>query len=221
FVKATGYRMGNGSNGKGGWGYDSSGVFGQSLDYVWEEPGFRSGFRPTDAHPATQIDWYGANAFCDWLNKELSSQLPSDLKFRLPTEAEWERACRAGTTTPYFWGSSLNGDKANCNGDKPYGTSAKGEFFERTTEVGSYAANPWGLRDMHGDVWEWCADWYGEYVATSLTDPTGARSGTRRVLRGGCWSGEAKSCRSAARSCADPASRYCYCGFRLVLGREL
>ena len=115
----------------------------------------------------------------------------------------------------------MNGDKANCDGRLPYGTSTKGAFLGRTTAVGSYEANPWGLYDMHGNVLEWCADWYGDYDAGPQTDPTGPTSGSDRVLRGGCWIYNAEGCRSAFRYGDDPAGRLCDVGFRLVLGRRL
>ena len=213
FAKATGYRMGDGYNGEGGWGVNVFGEFVQSLSFTWENPGFPESFRQTDDHPATQIDWAGAVAFCDWLAKETRTPI------RLPTEAEWEYACRAGTTTPYFWGSTLNGEKANCNGNYPYGGVSEGRYLARTSLVGSYAANAWGLYDMHGNVWEWCADWYGAYVSGLQTDPTGPSLGAGRVLRGGCWGDGAAYCRSACRCGDAPTNRWVHYGFRFILGR--
>ena len=142
---------------------------------------------------------------------------PEGLQFALPTEAQWERACRAGTTTPYSCGNSLNGDKANCHGRYPYGTNTEGKYVGKTTPVGSYSANAWGLKDMHGNVWEWCEDWYGDYTAGTVTDPTGPQSGSRRVLRGGGWGSDARSCRSANRYLFMPVRRNFNLGFRLEL----
>ena len=173
----------------------------------------------TSNFPADSVSWEDCREFVEKLNA--SGCAPEGWKFRLPTEAEWEYACRAGTTTPFFWGTSLNGDKANCDGTEPYGTSTKGEFLERTTEVGSYAPNAWGLRDMRGNVWEWCSDWKGVYNATSQTDPTGPSGGSNRGLRGGDCFCDAKYCRSAYRHGCEPTEKHNWRGFRLVLGREL
>jgi len=131
------------------------------------------------------------------------------LKFRLPTEAEWEYACRAGTSGPYAGSSldSLGWYKDNSGGDNH--------------DVGQKRANAWGLYDMHGNVWEWCSDWFDSdtYDAPSQTDPTGPSSGSDRVLRGGSWGSSAEYCRSAYRDYSDPTYRYSLNGFRLVLGR--
>ena len=173
----------------------------------------------TSRFPVEEVSWDDAQEFIAKLNA--GGFAPDGFEFRLPTEAEWEYACRAGTTTPFSWGSSLNGNKANCKGYFPYGTSTKGAYLRRTTAVGSYEANPWGLYDMHGNVGEWCADWRGDYDAGPQTDPTGPTSGRWRVLRGGSWDYDAECCRSAYRDAFDPTDRYFNFGFRLVLGRKL
>ncbi|MBQ8285782.1 MAG: formylglycine-generating enzyme family protein [Thermoguttaceae bacterium] len=178
-----------------------------------------SKFDSNSLYPVEKVSWADAQDFIAKLNA--LGVAPEGFAFRLPTEAEWEYACRAGTTTPYFWGSRLNGDKANCDGRYPYGTSTTGEYLDRTTAVGSYDANAWGLYDMHGNVWEWCADWYGAYGSGSQTDPTGPKSGSLRVLRGGSWYLDAEYSRSACRGYCGPTYRFNYNGFRLVLGREL
>jgi formylglycine-generating enzyme required for sulfatase activity len=105
--------------------------------------------------------------------------------YRLPTEAEWEYACRAGTTTPFNTGFNITTAQANYYGNHPYNNNARGTYRERTMPVGSFAPNAWGLYDMHGNVWEWCWDWFGEYGVASQTDPIGPASGSHRVLRGG------------------------------------
>ncbi|MBQ2821643.1 MAG: formylglycine-generating enzyme family protein, partial [Thermoguttaceae bacterium] len=135
------------------------------------------------------------------------------------TEAQWEYACRAGTTSAYSFGSSLNGREANCNGRYPYGTSTKGPYLEKTVPVKSYAPNAWGLYDMHGNVWEWCQDKYASnyYAASPTSDPCNEDSGSNRVNRGGSWSNYAQFCRSAYRSRNSPDVRFNCLGFRPVL----
>jgi formylglycine-generating enzyme required for sulfatase activity len=136
--------------------------------------------------------------------------------YRLPTEAEWEYACRAGTTTPFNTGNNITISNANYDGNYPYNNNAKGTYRQRTTPVGNFAPNPWGLYDMHGNVWEWCWDWYGDYSSGAQTDPRGAVSGAYRVLRGGSWNSYGQYLRSASRHYYTPSGRYYYIGFRLV-----
>ena len=168
--------------------------------------------------PVECVSWDDCQQFVEELND--LNVAPSGYRFSLPTEAQWEYACRAGTTTPFNFGSVLNGDKANCDGNFPYGTSAEGQYLEKTSEVGEYPANAWGLFDMHGNVWEWCSDWYGDYPSGSVTNPVGASEGLARVLRGGGWLRNARHCRSAYRNCNDPLYyRRRYYGVRLSLVR--
>ena len=162
-------------------------------------------------YPMYNVNCEESEEFC----RKLSSL--SGQSVRLPSEAEWEYACRAGTSSPYSFGGVLNGDKANCHGNYPYGTTIKGKYLEQTSEVKSYSPNAWGLYDMHGNVMEWCNDWYGDYPSGSVTDPTGPEGGSRRVLRGGCWDSGAKHCRSASRYGGDPGLRSGLLGFRLAL----
>jgi formylglycine-generating enzyme required for sulfatase activity len=165
-----------------------------------------------DRLPVEQVSWEDAVKFCEKVS------LRTKQKIELPTEAQWEYACRAGTTTPFHFGSNLNGELANCNGNAPYGTESRGPAKEKTVEVGSYPANPWGLHDMSGNVFEWCNDWYGaNYSITDLRDPVGASSGPYRVRKGGCWNCTALGCRSAYRGGYLPGDRIDHLGFRVAL----
>ena len=151
-------------------------------------------------NPVESVSWNDAAGFCDKLSAITGRNA------RLPTEAEWEYACRAGTATAYGTGDSLGPDQAN------YDRSGRG----RTMPVGSFPANALGLFDMHGNVWEWCADWYGTYPEEAVKDPKGPESGLSRVLRGGSWRSGADGCRSAKRLRGDPGDRYGV-GFRVAL----
>ncbi len=162
--------------------------------------------------PVERVSWNDSQEFIEKLNSQSNG-----LQFRLPSEAEWEYACRARTTTPFSFGNTLNGDKANCYGKNPYGTTEKGKYLRQTSEVKSYSPNVWGLYDMHGNVWEWCQDWYGDYPCDAVTDPTGPRGAAYRVNRGGSWNLIARYCRSACRSGRTQVIRYDYLGFRLAL----
>ena len=148
--------------------------------------------------PVETVSYDEALAFCKKLS-DLPAEKAAGRKYRLPTEAEWEYCCRAGTSTPFHFGNELNGTQANCDGNNPYGTTKKGPYLEKTSPVGSYPANAWGLYDMHGNVWEWCQDWYGDYPKQSVTDPRGPEVGSYCVNRGGSWRDEAAYCRSAPR----------------------
>jgi formylglycine-generating enzyme required for sulfatase activity len=132
----------------------------------------------------------------------------------LPTEAEWEYACRAGTETAFHYGGSLSSLQANFNGNNPYGGAAKGPFLQRTTEVGSYAPNAWGLYDMHGNVLQWCKDRYDKDYHE--TDGIGVSS---RVARGGFWGLGSNGCRTARRMPVEPTVRGSGLGFRVVVRR--
>ena len=186
-----------------------------------------------DNLPVENVSWYDAIEYCNRLSQkegltpaytiDKSRSDPNNRSeydkvrwvvtwnrsangYRLPTEAEWEYACRAGTTTPYNVGNSISSSLANFNSSN----------VGRTTPVGMYAPNPWALYDMHGNVWEWNWDWYGSYSTSDLNNPVGPTSGTSRVIRGGGWDNSAVDVRSASRNVSTPSSRSSFIGFRLV-----
>jgi formylglycine-generating enzyme len=169
-------------------------------------------------HPVEYVSWNdiaGADGFFDRLNARMG--LTGEDKFRLPTEAEWELAARAGTTTPFNLGENISTNKVNYHGNYPYNSAAKGIYREQTVAVGSLPnANAWGLYDMHGNVWEWVQDWYGNYPQNSPSDYAGLSSGDFRVIRGGSWIYSANRCRSARRNSLRPETRYGSIGLRLV-----
>jgi formylglycine-generating enzyme required for sulfatase activity len=156
-----------------------------------------------DKLPVEMVSWNDAVAFCEELNKK--ERIPRGWEFSLPTEAQWEYACRAGTTTTYSWGSNITPQLANCNESG----------LKKTVEVGSYSSNPWGFFDMHGNVWEWTADWRGGYPRSSAIDPRGPNEGSDRVRRGGSWSDASTIPRSAGRYDSSPGTRLHNIGFRV------
>ena len=162
-------------------------------------------FKDSPDHPADQVSWKKAVEFCQRL-----SALPAEEKagrvYRLPTEAEWEYACRAGTTTPFHFGLTASSTQANFDGARPYGDVPVGPSLQQTSKVGSYPANAWGLYDMHGNLWEWCADWFDKdyFKKSPKKDPQGPPSGTARVIRGGAWKNEGTWLRAAYREGYGP-----------------
>ena len=158
-------------------------------------------------NPVEKVSWADAVEFCGKLSA-MPAEKTAGHVYRLPTEAEWEYACRSGTTTAYGFG-----DDASRLGD--YGWF-DGNSDSSTHPVGEKKPNAWGLYDMHGNVWEWCQDWYGDYPSGSTTDPTGPSSGSFRVDRGGSWCSSAGYCRSAYRYRNAPESRGNFLGFRVL-----
>ena len=164
--------------------------------------------------PVENVSWDDCQAFIKKLREK-------DKKpYRLPTEAEWEYSCRAGTTTPFHFGETISTDQANYIGTATYGNGKKVVYREKTTPVGSFPANAWGLHDMHGNVWQWCQDWHGEYPKNDVVDPKGPENGKDRVLRGGSWRFYPLFCRSAFRYGDEPGNRSFYYGLRVCFSVE-
>ncbi len=172
--------------------------------------------RATGRLPVERVSWDDAVEFCRRLSAR-PAEKAAGRTYRLPTEAEWEYACRAGTTGPFHYGSTLSSLQANCNGRRPYDAPA-GPVRDYTTPVGTFAPNAWGLYDMHGNVWEWCQDRWLPYAERRIPGPPSDDTGFGRVLRGGGWSFGAADCRSAKRIFHDANYRNEYNGFRVVCG---
>ncbi len=164
-----------------------------------------------DDCPVEQVSWDDVQSFILKLNK-----MEGGDKYRLPTEAEWEYACRAGSETPFSTGYCLSTDQANYNGHYPMPYCTKGMYVKMTTPAANFQPNAWGLYDMHGNVWEWCQDWAGSDTRDSVTDPKGKETGQTRIIRGGSWYNYDKSCRSASRESHIPEARNFNLGARLV-----
>lgn len=179
-----------------------------------------------DDYPVGNVNFAEAEEVCHRLTElgRQSADLPKDWEFRLPTEAQWEYACRAATTTATAFGDTLSSKQANFQGN-PYNGAERGPSLKRAARVGSYPANAWGLRDMHGNSFEWCRDWYHARLPGG-TDPDlyaakdsatrGENGGLSRVRRGGCWADEGWPCRSAFRLRFEPERRYDHIGLRVV-----
>jgi formylglycine-generating enzyme required for sulfatase activity len=187
-------------------------------------------------NPVETVSWNECQEFVKKFNASLAAASAAGdalLKQRLngfvaslPTEAQWEYACRAGTTTPFYFGFVLNKYNVNYRRDIPYGMESKSTYLAMTTQVGSETANAWGICDMHGNVADWCSDWYGNYHGAE-TDPAGAASGVSRAVRGGTWNSGAWHCRSAYRcgwgtsvKGVTPDFRNSILGLRLALVSE-
>jgi formylglycine-generating enzyme required for sulfatase activity len=248
FVAATSYRTTAEQGGKGVMGFQPQPptnapwlkpAFEQRAEFTWKNPGFPQ----TDQHPVVGVSWRDAMAFCDWLSKK------EGVTYRLPTEAEWEYACRAGTDSWFNWGNEFRdsihrrANIANAEYEKAWPDRAIRQWMVRvekghddghvfTAPVGSYPPNVWGLRDMHGNVWEWCADrytdtYYKKFAAPRYDRPT-ARAvdpvnteawnahGDWRTIRGGSWAVSPVQCRSTARSYFEAADAGAYLGFRVA-----
>jgi formylglycine-generating enzyme required for sulfatase activity len=217
FVDEAGYRTEAERDGKGGWNWNEEKKwFGQNPRYTWQN----AGFEQTDEHPVVNVSWNDAVAFAAWLSRK------EGVTYRLPTEAEWEYACRAGTATQYSSGDDPEGLAAVGNiadgtakaryPDWP--TIAARDGFVYTAPIGRYHPNAWGLYDMHGNVSEWCADGFADdyYQRSPLDDPQGAEGAPDRVYRGGGWYGWPRLHGSALRYGSEPEYRRSDLGFRLA-----
>jgi formylglycine-generating enzyme required for sulfatase activity len=216
FVNDTGYRTEADNDGKGGYGWnEQKGAFEPDPKFTWQN----AGFDQTDDHPVVNVSWNDAVAFCQWLSRKEGTT------YRLPTEAEWEYACRAGTTTRYFCGDDPEGLAAFGNiadgtvkeKHPNWTTIAARDGYVYTAPVGRYNPNAWGLYDMHGNAWEWCSDGYDAdyYKRSPVDDPRGAEGASSRVIRGGSWSNGPRGGRSANRGGNAPGSRS-FLSFRLA-----
>jgi formylglycine-generating enzyme required for sulfatase activity len=216
FVEETGYQTAAERDGLGAAGWNAQKQEMEvSTRYSWKEPGYPQ----TDDHPVVLVDWKDAKAFCEWLSKK------EKRVYRLPTEAEWEYCCRAGTTTRYYSGDDADGVAAYGNvsdqsAKKLFPTwqalgVSDGHVFP--APVGSYKPNAWGLYDMHGNANEWCEDWYWDYDKREVRDPKGPPISDRKVARGGSWVDFPQHCRSAYRNAFEQSSRSLTVGFRVVL----
>jgi formylglycine-generating enzyme required for sulfatase activity len=221
FVDDAGYRTEAEKDGKGGYGWnEEKKEFEQNPRYNWQN----AGFEQTDDHPVVNVSWNDAQAFIAWLSRKEGQT------YRLPTEAEWEYACRAGTTTRFACGDDPEGlaavgNVADGTAKEKYpdwkGTIAARDGFVYTAPAGRYRSNAFGLFDMHGNVWEWCSDGYaaGYYEQSPADDPTGSVGSQSRAIRGGGWYTDPRNCRSAFRFRYAQGDRYDYLGFRVALAQ--
>jgi formylglycine-generating enzyme required for sulfatase activity len=203
-------------------------LMGKSLRQTAEENGWDL-YGEGDNYPVYYVSWNDAVEYCNALSLRngLEPAYSSRGKrviwnksangYRLPTEAEWEYACRAGTATPFSTGKNITAAQANYDGEHPYNNNPRGRFRETAVEVESFPPNPWGLYDMHGNVCEWCWDWYEDsYSDWPQTDPQGASSGSARVFRGGSWINYGRYLRSSYRNRNYPVFQDRRVGFRLA-----
>ena len=224
FVEETGYttdaEKGTGFQGAFGWDRDTK-DFKMNDKHSWRS----TGFAQSDSHPVVNVSWNDAMEFCRWLGRKEGKTC------RLPTEAEWEYACRAGTTTRYYHGDDAEGvakvgNVADADFEAVFpelkGVIKASDGFAYTSPAATFLPNPFGLYDMHGNVWEWCADWYEpEYYAKSpATNPSGPATGEERVYRGGGWFNCARGFRSSSRSAGPPDNRHLTLGFRVVVAAD-
>ena len=161
--------------------------------------------------PVDNISFNDCKKFFEKVN-----ELNNKIVFSLPTESQWEYACRAGTQTPFSFGINISPDQVNYNGEHPYIGQEKQLNRNQTLETKALPANPWGLYEMHGNVWEWCSDWFAQLVSNGVTDPAGPSNGLYKILRGGSAFSGAADCRSAARIRFHPNERYYRNGFRFI-----
>jgi formylglycine-generating enzyme required for sulfatase activity len=220
FVDDTKYKTEAETDGKGGWGWETTAkTWEQDPKYTWQN----TGFDQSDEHPVVNVTWNDAVAFCAWFSKK------NGTTFRLPSEAQWEYACRAGTTTRFGFGdeeedlwkyANVADKEFRAVTGKDWGIKGS-DGYAFTAPVGKFRPNAWGLHDMHGNVWQWCADFYGPYdKVEDKKDPLQSEKQTDnnlRVLRGGSWGSIPQFCRAAGRFWGAPEYRYYDIGFRVCL----
>jgi formylglycine-generating enzyme required for sulfatase activity len=174
-----------------------------------------STFKDNPKNPVENVSWDDAQVFCQKLSDKIGK------KYRLPSEAEWEYACRAGTTTAFYFGETISTDQANYNGNYIFGKGKKGVYRQKTTPVGTFPANQFGLYDLHGNVWEWCEDvWHKNYENAPKDGNSWNENNSQtsfRTLRGGSWLNAPKNCRSADRDGYDAGLCNYFLGFRLAV----
>jgi formylglycine-generating enzyme required for sulfatase activity len=213
---------------KGFWMAKYEATQGQWKRVIGKLPGELTAELPEgDDYPVGNVNFAEVEAFCQKLTElgHASGELPKEWEFRLPTEAQWEYSCRAGTTTATSFGDQLSSKQANFKG-KPYNGAEPGPSPGRAAKVGSYPANAWGLHDMHGNTYEWCRDWYHAKLPGGVDPDLSSKKGTMnrdgtysRVRRGGAWCDDGWACRSAFRLKYEPDRRYDHIGFRVVAVR--
>jgi formylglycine-generating enzyme required for sulfatase activity len=218
FVAATGRQTEAQKSARyNGGGTAYPGLFEHKARLTWSEPGFPQ----KENHPAVHVSWNDAHAFCQWLSSI------EGMEYRLPTEAEWEYACRAGSTTRFSTGDDTRSVRAIANlweggPGQVYASAEPRDGFLYTSPVGSFPANDFGLCDMHGNVWEWCADGYRAdyYRESPSTDPQGPAEATQRVMRGGSFCLEPRHARCANRVAGPPSFHSYDSGFRVALSPQ-
>ena len=218
FVDETSHKTEADKDGKGGWGWDEAKKkFRQDPKYTWLNPGFEQ----TDDHPVVIVSWNDAVAFCEWLSSKEAQ------RYRLPTEAEWEYACRAGSTTRYYSGDDPEalatvGNVADGTAKAKYpnwwSAIAAKDGYVYTAPVARFRADALGLYDMHGNVYEWCQDWYDKdyYQLSPVEDPLCLVKATQRVIRGGSWFSESARLPDGVPGRVRSGRRDGYLGFRVA-----
>ena len=222
FVEARGYRTDAETGGKS-WGVTSDGSASEQSGLSWRS----AGFEQSDLHPVVHVSWTDAVAFCDWLSGV------SGRRYVLPSEAQWEYGCRAGSVSAFAWGADAAGGRGWLNGGDASAKRVYGgdwpafpfdDGYVYTSPVGQFRSNAWGLHDMHGNVWEWCRDWYGADFygssASRVRNPENTTEGSLRACRGGGWYGTPRICRSAFRGRDSPGRSFDILGFRVLAVRS-
>jgi formylglycine-generating enzyme required for sulfatase activity len=217
FVESEKYQTEAELDSEGGLGWEEvTKQFKKDKKYTWKNPGFEQG----DDHPVVNVSWNDAVKFCEWLSKKHGRQ------FRLPTEAEWEYACRADSETRFSCGdreeelaifANIADESARKKFPRWNDVIYAKDGFVFTAPVGRFKPNQYGLHDMHGNVWEWCQDWFGKYETDAMQEPLVPMTGTYKVFRGGSWSSSPVLCRAAFRGYRIPSERSNSLGFRVVL----